>query len=86
MECPLIAKFRPQGQHDMYSLIDRLLDSATLKEILREYPQFAPRLNPSSLLRRRLKDGEVTLEVLVQLQDSCYIATPVACRAENCCY
>ena len=44
MECPLIAKFRPQGQHDLYSLIDHLLDSATLREILREYPQFAPRL------------------------------------------
>ncbi|MPC58549.1 hypothetical protein E2C01_052555 [Portunus trituberculatus] len=44
MECPLIAKFRPQSQHDLYSLIDHLLDSATLKEILREYPQFASRL------------------------------------------
>ncbi|MPC75032.1 hypothetical protein E2C01_069416 [Portunus trituberculatus] len=43
-ECPHIAKFRPQGQHDLYSLIDLLLDSATLRDILREYPQFAPRL------------------------------------------
>ncbi|MPC89861.1 hypothetical protein E2C01_084823 [Portunus trituberculatus] len=44
MECPLIAKFRPQGQHDLYSLIVHLLDSATLRDILREYPQFAPKL------------------------------------------
>ncbi|MPC93383.1 hypothetical protein E2C01_088509 [Portunus trituberculatus] len=38
MECPLIAKFRPQGQHDLYSFIDHLLGSATLRDILREYP------------------------------------------------
>ncbi|MPC39280.1 hypothetical protein E2C01_032811 [Portunus trituberculatus] len=43
MEYPLIAKFRPQG-HDLYSLIDQLLDSTTLRDILKEYPQFAPRL------------------------------------------
>ncbi|MPC32692.1 hypothetical protein E2C01_026017 [Portunus trituberculatus] len=30
MECPHIAKFRPQGQYDLYSLIDHLLDSVTL--------------------------------------------------------
>ncbi|MPC17181.1 hypothetical protein E2C01_010029 [Portunus trituberculatus] len=45
MECPHIAKFRPQCQHDLYSLIAHLLDSATLRDILREYPQFAPRLS-----------------------------------------
>ncbi|MPC81868.1 hypothetical protein E2C01_076506 [Portunus trituberculatus] len=44
VECPLIAKFRPHGQHDLYSLIDHLLFSTTLRDILREYPQFVPRL------------------------------------------
>ncbi|MPC74816.1 hypothetical protein E2C01_069192 [Portunus trituberculatus] len=43
MECPFIAKFRPQGQPDLCSLIDHL-DSATLRDVLREYPQFARRL------------------------------------------
>ncbi|MPC60105.1 hypothetical protein E2C01_054142 [Portunus trituberculatus] len=38
------AKFRPQGQHDLYSLIDHLLHPATLRDIFKEYPQFAPRL------------------------------------------
>ncbi|MPC33321.1 hypothetical protein E2C01_026665 [Portunus trituberculatus] len=33
MECPHIAKFRPQSQHDLYSLIDHLVDSATLRDI-----------------------------------------------------
>ena len=44
MECPLIAKFRPQGHPDLSTLIDHLLDSATLRDILKEYPKFAPRL------------------------------------------
>ena len=44
MDCPLIAKFRPQGQPDLHTLIGHLLDSATLGDILKEYPKFAPRL------------------------------------------
>ena len=44
MKCPLIAKFRLQGQYDLYTLIDNFLDSATLRDILKEYLKFALRL------------------------------------------
>ncbi|MPC49633.1 hypothetical protein E2C01_043442 [Portunus trituberculatus] len=43
-ECPLIPKFRWQGQHDLYTLIDHLLDPATFRDTLKEYPVVAPRL------------------------------------------
>ena len=43
-EWPLIAKFRLQGLLDMYTLIDHILDSATLRDILKDHLKFAPRM------------------------------------------
>ncbi|MPC09909.1 hypothetical protein E2C01_002528 [Portunus trituberculatus] len=74
MECPLIPKFRPQGQHDLYSLIDHLLDSTTPRDnILEQYPHFAPRLLiPPHFCKFKeycsMKHmGDLFLEVLVML-------------------